>query len=222
MCTLRSFKHRVQRRPLFLIQQRFHAILVELSPTPCAYSHSCVSPRSHPGAGLTIDFLSSFLFFFRFLEFSLESSSPKRSCQIPPKTASNNTQRIVSLYNANSRKTTRPRETSESRDSYTLPSSSVDRSILSRLQTSTRGGNPTSRAPNLFHAKNARLDIKFASRMIRDRYDFTEEEKRSLHRFSMHLLSLSPFSSSFLSIQSFHPSPFNLILSSRALRKGSN
>lgn len=60
--------------------------------------------------------------------------------------------------------------------------------------------------------------------MIRDRYDFTEEEKRSLHRFSMHLLSLSlsPFSSSFLSIQSFHPSPFNLILSSRALRKGSN
>lgn len=152
MCTLRSFKHRVQRRPLFLIQQRFHAILVELSPTPCAYSHSCVSPRSHPGAGLTIDFLSSFPFFFRFLEFSLESSSPKRSCQIPPKTASNNTQRIVSLYNANSRKTTRPRETSESRDSYTLPSSSVDRSILSRLQTSTRGGNPTSRAPNLFHA----------------------------------------------------------------------
>lgn len=93
-----------------------------------------------------------FFFFFRFLEFPLESSSPKRSCQIPPKTASNNTQRIVSLYNANSRKTTRPRETSESRDSYTLPSSSVDRSILSRLQTSTRGGNPTSRAPNLFHA----------------------------------------------------------------------
>lgn len=109
---------------------------------------SAESPWRRPDYWLPF-FLS---FFFRFLEFSLESSSPKRSCQIPPKTASNNTQRIVSLYNANSRKTTRPRETSESRDSYTLPSSSVDRSILSRLQTSTRGGNPTSRTPNLFHA----------------------------------------------------------------------
>lgn len=197
MCTLRSFKHRVQRRPLFLIQQRFHAILVELSPTPCAYSHSCVSPRSQPGAGLTIDFLSSFLFFFfRFLEFSLERENPV----LPREAAKYLRKQPRTTRNGSFRFTTRilvKRRVLGKRANLGIltlspPPRWTDRFYpdckLLRGEVIQHRGRPTC---STRYPKNARLDIKFASRMIRDRYDFTEEEKRSLHRFSMHLLSLS-------------------------------
>lgn len=183
---------------------------------------SAESPWRRPDYWLPF-FLS---FFFRFLEFSLESSSPKRSAKYlrkQPRTTRNGSFRFTTRILVKRR--VLGKRANLGILTLSPPLRWTDRFYpdckLLRGEVIQHRGRPTC---STRYPKNARLDIKFASRMIRDRYDFTEEEKRSLHRFSMHLLSLSlsPFSSSFLSIQSFHPSPFNLILSSRALRKGSN